>query len=187
MTAFLDAKQLSEDSRDLRLATAVLSALPMILLFGAAAFWKGARKAGEGIGGRPPGQFFGFVWFVIAALWLFAALVAAFYMEAQWLQGFLALHIAAAFIVTAWVPVYATMGASKSMYVFGFALLVAILMLLLMLSAPLTNPPEEDQALEDQARIALLCSWAPLLAWVLYAMGLNLMDANQKTSYATYT
>jgi hypothetical protein len=112
--------------------------------------------------------------------------VVSFYQPWEWLVGFLIVHAFLALLVGLWQYTNAERPPRFSAYNMGGALLGGLLMLGLLLVTPMTNNEitnDEEQlpsADPADARAATILPWMLVVGWVMYALMLSMLDAQNR-------
>jgi hypothetical protein len=178
-----DQMDTAGDEGRFRIATAVSAVVPIALIFLSARKWNKASQSSAIINGAPKPQFFQNIWVFVGLLWAWVTVVCAFFADQDALIGFFVIHVFTALCAAYWPYANQVKGTSAGIKSMGVLLFALVLMFAYLLLLPMTNlpekiKPEDAKKLSNQASMAAVLPWTPVLGWGAYATVLAFVDGN---------
>jgi tryptophan-rich sensory protein len=145
------------------------AALPPVVIFGLGSiFLKPGNNNGANVKGRPPGWFFGFIWFVIVVLWGFSNLTSGYVLENNSFIVYTVLTFMSVIMTALWLG-FNSRDSSDQRCVWVLGALVGFTLGMIIISTTATT---KDGILALGLPLTVLFTWSTL------ALLLNLFSIN---------
>lgn len=170
-----ETKLFTGPDRALRIATLVLSLVPLVLIFSASAAWD-VSSAGDSVGATPPGWFFITIWVIVILLYIVIGAVLAFHaISKAALIAWIVMATIFGVLGLLWQYTYADIGTGQAGNVLGVALWIGLLTWTVLLYTKYND--DDNKTAIVRAGVLNACLYTVVVTWLLYAVGLNIADS----------